>query len=77
VLADEEEAFAATGYRRGTITPLGAAGGWPIIVDVSAVGGGETSVGSGTPGVAVHVDADDLIAAIGAEVAAVTKVVDP
>lgn len=76
VLADEEEAFAATGYRRGTITPLGAAGGWPIIVDVSAVGSGETSVGSGTPGVAIHLDADDLIAAVGAEVVAVTRAAD-
>jgi Cys-tRNA(Pro) deacylase len=76
-LADEEEAFAATGYRRGTITPFGADGGWPVIVDASAVGSGETSVGSGTPGVAVHLDADDLIAAVGADLAAVTKVVDP
>jgi prolyl-tRNA editing enzyme YbaK/EbsC (Cys-tRNA(Pro) deacylase) len=42
-LADEEEAFAATGYRRGTITPFGAAG-WPVIVDALAAGSGETSV---------------------------------
>ena len=75
-LADEEEAFAATGYRRGTITPFGAAGGWPVIIDSSARGSGEASVGSGTPGVAIHLDADDLIDAVGAEVVAVTKAMD-
>jgi Cys-tRNA(Pro) deacylase len=72
-LADADEAFVATGYRRGTITPLGAAGGWAVIVDASAQGRGEISVASGTHGVAIHLDADDLIAAIGAEVAAVSK----
>lgn len=72
-LADEEEAFAATGYRRGTITPFGAAGGWPVIVDASARGSGEASVGSGTEGIAIHLDADDLIEAIGAEVIGVSK----
>ncbi len=71
-LADEDEAFAATGYRRGTITPFGA-GEWPVIVDVSAQGSGEASVGSGTEGTAIHLDADDLIAATAARVAAVTK----
>lgn len=75
-LADEEEAYAATGYRRGTITPFGAKGEWPVIVDASARGSGEASVGSGTEGVAVHVDADDLIAVVGAEVVAVTKVME-
>jgi Cys-tRNA(Pro)/Cys-tRNA(Cys) deacylase len=72
-LADEEEAFAATGYRRGTITPFGVAGDWPVVIDEAAVGSGEASVGSGTEGVAIHLDADDLIAATGADVVAVTK----
>ncbi len=72
-LADAEEAYAATGYRRGTITPFGANGGWPVIVDASARGIGEVSVGSGTPGVAIHLDADDLIRAAGAETVAVSK----
>lgn len=75
-LADEEEAFAATGYRRGTITPFGAAGEWPVIIDASARGSGEASVGSGTAGVAIHLDADDLITAVGAEVVAVSKGMD-
>ncbi len=72
-LADAEEAYAATGYRRGTITPFGANGGWPVIVDASARGIGEVSVGSGTPGLAIHLDADDLIRAAGAETVAVSK----
>ncbi len=72
-LADAEEAYAATGYQRGTITPFGATGEWPVIVDESARGIGEVSVGSGTPGVAIHLDADDLITAAGAETAAVSK----
>jgi len=72
-LADEDEAYAATGYRRGTITPFGAAGDSPVIIDASTSGSGEVSVGSGTPGVAIHLDADDLIEAVGAEVVAVTK----
>jgi len=44
-----------------------------VIVDESARGIGEVSVGSGTPGVAIHLDADDLITAAGAETAAVSK----
>ena len=74
-LAEAEEAYAATGYRRGTITPFGATGGWPVIVDASARDMGEVSIGSGTPGVAIHLDADDLISAAGAETAAVSKAV--
>ncbi|GMQ85518.1 MAG: YbaK/EbsC family protein [Acidimicrobiia bacterium] len=72
-LADAEEAYTATGYRRGTITPFGASGGWPVIVDASVPGIGEVSVGSGRPGVAIHLDADDLIRASGAETVAVSK----
>jgi Cys-tRNA(Pro)/Cys-tRNA(Cys) deacylase len=72
-LADEEEAFAATGFRRGTITPFGAKGSWPVIVDVSAVGSGEVSVGSGVEGIAIHLDADDLIAATRARAITVSK----
>lgn len=72
-LADEDEAFDATGYRRGTITPFGAAGGWPVIVEESVRGSGEVSVGSGRPGVAVHLDADDLISATRADLAPVSK----
>lgn len=72
-LADADEAYAATGYRRGTITPLGAEGGWPVVIEATVRSTGEVSIGSGTDGVAIHLDADDLIAVTGAEVAAVSK----
>ncbi|MBP6685061.1 MAG: YbaK/EbsC family protein, partial [Leucobacter sp.] len=32
-LPDAEAAFAATGYERGTITPLGATTAWPVVLD--------------------------------------------
>lgn len=72
-LADADEAFTVTGYRRGTITPLGAAGDLRVIADATIPGIGEVSVGGGEPSVAIHLDADDLIRVVGATVAAVTK----
>lgn len=72
-LADEEEAYAATGYKRGTITPFGAAGDWPLLIEASVEGSGEVSVGTGTEGVAVHLDADDLIAVTGGRLAPVSR----
>ncbi len=32
-LPDADEARAATGYERGTITPFGASHAWPVIAD--------------------------------------------
>ena len=72
-LADADEAYVATGYRRGTITPLGAAGGWPLVIEATVEGTGEVSIGSGTDGVAIHLDVDDLIAMTDARVAPVSK----
>ncbi|MEN8233814.1 MAG: YbaK/EbsC family protein [Actinomycetota bacterium] len=72
-LADAEQAYEATGYRRGTITPFGVDAELPIIIDEAALGRGEVSVGAGVPGVAIHIDADDLIGSVGAAAAAITK----
>ncbi len=72
-LADADEAYVATGYRRGTITPLGAAGDWPLVIEATVEGTGEVSIGSGTDGVAIHLDVDDLIAMTDATVAPVSK----
>lgn len=63
-----EVAFEATGYERGTITPLGAHGDWPVYADASIVGK-RISLGAGEHGWHAWVDADDLIAAYGATVA--------
>ena len=71
-LPDAEEARAATGYERGTITPLGARGAWPVLADASIPGAGTVTVGAGAHGVSLRVDADALLAAVGAEVVALT-----
>jgi len=65
-----EVALAVTGYVRGTITPLGSTHPWPVVADASL--SGRVSVGGGAPGVALTVDADALVAALGATVADVT-----
>jgi len=66
-----EVAREATGYERGTITPFGATTAWPVIADVT-VAGRRVSLGAGAHGVAVTVDADAALAALGATVADVT-----
>ncbi len=65
-----EVAHAVTGYARGTITPLGSTRAWPVIADASL--GGDVSIGGGAHGVALTVDAAELIAVLGATVADVT-----
>lgn len=73
-LPDADEAREATGYERGTITPFGARGGWPVLADASIPGSGRVSIGGGAHGVAILLDADDLLAAVDAEV---VDVADP
>ena len=70
-LPDAETARKATGYERGTITPLGSAVAWPVIAD-ERIAGREITLGAGEHGVAVAVAADDVIAALGATQADVT-----
>ena len=70
-LADADEAHAATGYRPGTITPFGSTTELPVIADASIQG--LASIGGGAHGVAINLDASELIAFLGAEVADVTK----
>lgn len=71
-MPDAEVARDATGYERGTITPFGAKGAWPVIANASIAGGGAVTVGGGAHGVSLRLDGDDLIAAIDAEVVDVT-----
>ncbi|NMD57750.1 YbaK/EbsC family protein [Tsukamurella conjunctivitidis] len=63
-----DEALAATGYERGTITPVGAQGEWPVYVD-ERIPGATVALGAGAHGHSAIVDADALIAAYGATVA--------
>ncbi|MGY2703523.1 aminoacyl-tRNA deacylase [Nocardioides sp. HB32] len=65
-----EAAYDVTGYVRGTITPLGSTTPLPVIVDESIAG--PVSIGAGAPGIALTVDADELVAGLGATVADVT-----
>lgn len=61
-------ALAATGYERGTITPIGSTTDWPVYADVS-ITGRRVAMGAGAHGFSLFVDADALIAAYGATVA--------
>lgn len=72
-LPDQDEAQAVTGYPRGAITPFGAARRWPVIADASIRERQTVAIGGGGHGVNVHLQADDLISFLHAEVADVTK----
>ena len=67
-----EDAFAATGFERGTITPLGTSRKWPVVADTILTTRSEITLGSGRHNVAIGVDAIGLIHALGASVADVT-----
>jgi Cys-tRNA(Pro)/Cys-tRNA(Cys) deacylase len=67
-LPDASLAFEATGYERGTITPLGSTTAWPVYVDTRLVGK-RVSMGAGEHGLSVFVEADALIAGLNAIVA--------
>jgi Cys-tRNA(Pro) deacylase len=66
-----DEAYQVTGYERGTITPLGSINPFPVVADERMLGR-EISIGGGAFGVALAVDADAIVAALGAQVADVT-----
>lgn len=67
-LPDAAVALEATGYERGTITPLGSTTAWPVYIDETLVGR-RVSMGAGEHGLSVFVQADELIAGLGAVVA--------
>jgi Cys-tRNA(Pro)/Cys-tRNA(Cys) deacylase len=60
-LPDADEARAATGYERYTITPFGATHAWPVIADATIVERPIVAIGGGTRGVNVHVAPADLV----------------
>lgn len=70
-MPDAATALAVTGYERGTITPFGSTRAWPVVADASVVGG-EVSLGAGAHGVGFVAAADDVVRALGAQVADVT-----
>jgi len=70
-MPDAETARQQTGYVRGTITPLGSTTAWPVLADEALTGA--VSIGGGAHGVALTVDAAELVAALDATVADVTE----
>ncbi len=66
-----DEAYAVTGFVRGTITPLGSRAPLPVIADATVEG--TISIGGGAHGVGLMVQAEELVAALGATVADVTE----
>ncbi|GAA2384407.1 hypothetical protein Cme02nite_66320 [Catellatospora methionotrophica] len=70
-MPDANEAKAATGYERGTITPYGSLKPWPVIAD-ERLRGREITLGAGEHGVAVAVDAEASVAGLDGTFADVT-----
>src|SRR4029453_15489881 len=57
-LPDAEEARAATGYERYTITPFGSTRAWPVIVDSAALAFTIVAIGGGGFGINLHLAPD-------------------
>jgi Cys-tRNA(Pro) deacylase len=72
-LPDAEEAMAATGYERGTITPFGSTTPWPVIADPAIPTLERVAIGGGGHGINLHLRGEDLVAFLGADIAEVTK----
>ena len=67
-LPPADVALDATGYERGTITPLGSTRAWPVYAD-HTITGRRISMGAGQHGYSAYVDADALTSALDAVVA--------
>ncbi|MBH0115664.1 YbaK/EbsC family protein [Salinibacterium sp. NG253] len=65
-------ALEATGFARGTITPLGSSTAWPVFAD-ERIAGKRVSMGSGDHGYTTWVNANDLITGLEATVADITS----
>jgi Cys-tRNA(Pro)/Cys-tRNA(Cys) deacylase len=72
-LPEADEALAATGYVRYTITPFGSKRAWPVIVDASAMSQQIVSIGGGVRGANIHLAPADLLKALRAEAVEVTS----
>lgn len=70
-LPEAELALEATGYERGTITPLGSTTAWPVFAD-ERVAGQRVSIGAGEHGYSLFVDADALVRGLDATLADIT-----
>ena len=72
-LPNADEALAATGYVRYTITPFGSSRPWPVIADAAILEEPIVAIGGGGFGVNLHLTPADLVATLQAEVVDVTQ----
>jgi Cys-tRNA(Pro) deacylase len=72
-LPDADEALAATGYVRYTITPFGSSRAWPVIADSTILDQPLVAIGGGAFGVNIHLAPRDLVRALRAAVVDVTQ----
>lgn len=75
-MPEESLAIEATGYGRGTITPLGSTTAWPVYADAT-IPGRRIAMGAGEQGYSAFVDSDALLASLGATVADITEPLVP
>jgi Cys-tRNA(Pro)/Cys-tRNA(Cys) deacylase len=66
-LPSAEAALEATGYERGTITPLGSTTSWPVFADERIAG--RIAMGAGAHGYSAFVDAAELLHGLDATIA--------
>lgn len=66
-LPSAEAALEATGYERGTITPLGSTTAWPVFADERIAG--RIAMGAGAHGYSAFVDAAELLHGLDATIA--------
>ena len=66
-LPSAEAALDATGYERGTITPLGSTTAWPVFADERIAG--RIAMGAGAHGDSAFVDAAELLHGLDATIA--------
>ena len=69
-LPDAAAAKGVTGYERGTITPFGAQGSCPVIVDAGVLAEPVVSIGGGAHGIQLQLAPADLVRVTGATVVA-------
>ena len=72
----QDVALEATGYERGTITPLGSTTAWPVYLDES-FRGRRVAMGAGSHGRSALVQADDLAEALDATVTDISEPITP
>ncbi|RFA20812.1 aminoacyl-tRNA deacylase [Subtercola boreus] len=75
-LPSPDAALEATGFERGTITPLGSLSALPVFAD-ERMTGRRVALGAGAHGFSLFTDADPLLASLGATVADISDPLKP